>query len=217
MKIINRTLFVLLILAIPLSCILSAVNLSARLPDVYRYEFNRSEIVSEIGLGVTNDELARFFSQYMLGTLDDFQYIDEKRERAIFGIGEAVFMGRLRSLLNLSALCLAGLLCFIVFVYWFLLRQDRKEAVRFAYRAGAVLYAGLVASAAVLLYGKEQSLQVFDRFLLYKFEETDVLPQILPSAILFEIAVAAAVLSLIALLVGYSITKRLTRVVGMFY
>jgi hypothetical protein len=217
MKIINRTLFVLLILAIPLSCILSAVNLSARLPDVYRYEFNRSEIVSEMGLGVTNDELARFFSQYMLGTLDDFQYIDEKRERAIFGIGEAVFMGRLRSLLNLSALCLAGMLCFIVFVYWFLLRQDRKEAVRFAYRAGMVLYACLAAVIAFLLYKWDLIVRVFDRFLLYKFEESDVVPQLLPPAILLEIAAVAAVLSLIVLLAGYSITKRLTRVVGMFY
>jgi hypothetical protein len=217
MKIINRTLFVLLIWAIPLSCILAAVNLSARLPDVYRYELNRSEIVSEMELGVTNDELARFFSQYMLGTLDDFQYIDERRQRAIFGIGEAVFMGRLRSLMNMSALCLAATLCFAAFTYWFLLRQDRKEAVRFAYRAGMVLYAGLVAAVAALLYKREWSIHLFDRFLLYKFEETDVLPQVLPSVILPEIATAAAVLSLIMLLIGYSITKRMTRVVGMFY
>jgi hypothetical protein len=217
MKVINRTLFVLLILAIPLSCILAAVNVSARLPDVYRYELNRSEIISEMGLGVTKDELARFFSQYMLGTLDDFQYIDEKRERAIFGIGEAVFMGRLRSLLNMSALCLTGMLCFIVFTYWFLLRQDRKEAVRFAYRAGMVLYAGLAALIAALLYKREWITSAFDRFLLYEFEETDALPQFLPSVILSEIAVVAAVLSLILLLAGHSITKKLTRVAGMFY
>jgi hypothetical protein len=196
---------------------LAAVNLSARLPDVYRYEFNRSEIISEIGLGVTKDELARFFSQYMLGTLDDFQYIDEKRERAIFGIGEAVFMGRLRSLLNLSVLCLAGMICLITFTYWFLLRQDRKEAVRFAYRAGMVLYAGFAAVIAFLLYKWDLIARAFDRFLLYKFEESDVVPQLLPSAILFEIAAVAAVLSLNSLLAGYSITKRLTRVVGMFY
>jgi hypothetical protein len=217
MKIINRTLFALLILAIPLSPMLAAVNLSARLPDVYRYEFNRSEIIGDLGLGVTNDELARFISQYMLGILEDFQYTDVKRERPIFGIGEAVFMGRLRSLLNLSLLCFAGLFCFIVFTYWFLLRQDRKEAVRFAYRAGMVLYAGLAGGVAFLLCKRELITHSLDRFLLYKFEETDVVPQILPPVILFEIAVVAAVVSLIALFVGYSITKRLTRVVGMFY
>jgi hypothetical protein len=217
MKIINRTLFALLILTIPLICILAAVNVGARLPDVYRYEFNRSEIIGEMGLGVTSDELARFFSQYMIGTLDDFQYTDVKRERPIFGIGEAVFMGRLRSLLNLSLLCLAGMVCFALFVYWFLLRQGRKEAVRFAYKAGMVLYAGLVLGAAFLLYRWESFMHVFDRFLLYKFEETDIVPQLLPSVIVLENAVVAAGLSLILLLVGYSVTKRLTRVVGMFY
>ncbi|MDR2132420.1 MAG: DUF1461 domain-containing protein [Clostridiales Family XIII bacterium] len=217
MKIINRTLFALLILAIPLSSILAAVNLSARLPDVYRYEFNRSEIVNEMGLGVTNDELARFFSQYMRGTLKDFQYTDVKRERPIFGIGEAVFMDRLRGLLNMSLAALIVLLGFIAFTYWFLLWQDRKEAVRFAYRMGMSLYAILVAGTLILLYAQNAALHAFDRFFLYQFEETDIVPQLLPPAILFEIAIASAVISLIVLLAGYSVTKRLTRVVGMFY
>jgi hypothetical protein len=217
MKIINRTLFALLILAVPLTCILAAVNLSARLPDVYRYEFNRSEIIDEIGLGVTNDELAQFFSQYMLGRLDDFQYTDAKRERPIFGTGEAVFMGQLRELLNRSLFCLIGAVCFILFAYWFLLRRDRKEAVRFAYRAGMALYALIAAGIAFLLYNKTLLADAFDGFFLYKFEETDIVPQLLPPVILLENAVAAAVLSLVLLLAGYSVTKKLTRVVGMFY
>jgi hypothetical protein len=217
MKIINRTLFALLILAVPLTCILAAVNLSARLPDIYRYEFNRSEIVAEMGLGVTNDELAQFFSHYMLGRLDDFQYTDVKRERPIFGIGEAVFMGQLRELLNRSLHCLIGMVCFILFTYRFLLRRDRKEAVRFAYRAGMALYALIAAGIAVALYRKDWLTDVFDEFFLYKFEETDIVPQLLPPEILFENAAVAAVISLIILLAGYSATKRLTRVVGMFY
>jgi hypothetical protein len=217
MKIINRTLFALLILAVPLTCILAAVNLSARLPDIYRYEFNRSEIIAEIGLGVTNDELAQFFSHYMLGSLDDFQYTDVKRERPIFGIGEAVFMGQLRELLNRSLYGLAGMVCLILFTYWFLLRRDRKEAVRIAYRAGMVLYVLIAAGIAFMLYKKDLLTDVLDGFFLYKFEETDIVPQLLPPVILLENAAVAAVISLIILLAGYSITKRLTRVVGMFY
>jgi hypothetical protein len=217
MKIINRTLFGLLILAIPLTCILTAVNLSARLPDVYRYEFNRSEIVNEMGLGVTNDELARFFSQYMLGKLDDFQYTDVKRDRPIFGIGEAVFMDRLRSLLNMSLVCLMCAVFLILFTYVFLLRQNRKEAVRLAYKAGAVLYAVTVAVIAFLLYTHRFPANVLDDFFLYKFEETDVISQLLPSTIILENAFVSVAISLIMLLIGYSFTKRLTRTVGMFY
>jgi hypothetical protein len=193
------------------------VNLSARLPDIYRYEFNRSEIISEIGLGVTSDELARFFSQYMLGTLDDFQYTDVKRDRPIFGIGEAVFMDRLRNLLNMSLLCLVAMICFILFAYWFLLRQDRKEAVRIAYKAGAVFYAITVAAAVFLIYGRDLPERAIDSFFLYKFEETDVVPQLLPPVIVLENAFVSVGISFVILLAGYSITKRLTRVVGMFY
>jgi hypothetical protein len=217
MKFINRILFGLLILAIPLTCILTAGNLSARLPDVYRYEFNRSEIINDLGLGVTSDELARFFSQYMLGTLDDFQYTDVKRERPIFGIGEAVFMDRLRSLMNTSLFFLAGMVVIVLFTYWFLLRQGRKEAIRIAYKAGAVLYAIMAAATAFLLYSHKFPANLLDDFFLYKFEETDVVPQLLPPVIILENALVSAVISLIMLLIGYSVTKRLTRVTSMFY
>jgi hypothetical protein len=217
MKFINRTLFGLLILAIPLTCILAACNLSARLPDVYRYEFNRNEVVKELGLGVTNDELARFFSKYMLGTLDDFQYTDLKRERPIFGIGEAVFMDRLRNLLNMSLVCLACAVCLILFAYWFLLRQNRKEAIRIAYKAGAVIYAIVTAAMAFLLYSQRFPANLFDDFLMYEFGEADVIPRLLPPVIIWELALVSAVVSLIMMFIGYSLTKRLTRVTGMFY
>jgi hypothetical protein len=153
----------------------------------------------------------------MIGVLDDFQYTDLRRDGPIFGIGEAVFMGRLRNLLNMSLLCLAGASCFILFTYWFLLRQDRKEAVRLAYKAGACLYAVMAAGIAFLIFDREIMEGALDGFFLYEFEETDVVPQLLPPVIVVEIAVMAAVISLIILPVGYSITKRLTRVVGMFY
>jgi hypothetical protein len=170
-----------------------------------------------MGLGVTSDELARFFSQYMLGALDDFQYTDIKRDRPIFGIGEAVFMDRLRNLLNMSLFCLIVMICFILFAYWFLLRQDRKEAVSIAYRAGSVLYVLMAAGIAFLLYNRDLPERMLGSFFLYKFEETDVVPQLLPSVIVLENAFVSAGISLIILLAGYSITKRLTRVVGMFY
>jgi hypothetical protein len=217
MKLINRTLFGLLILAIPLTCILTAGNLSARLPDVYRYEFNRSEVINDLGLSVTSDELARFFSKYMTGTLDDFQYTDVKRDRPIFGIGEGVFMDRLRSLMNISLIFLAGTVAIVFFTYWFLLRQGRKEAIRIAYKAGAVLYAVIAAATAFLLYSHTFPANLPDDFFLYTFEETDVVPQLLPPVIILEHALVSAALSLIMLLIGYSVTKRLTRVTSMFY
>jgi hypothetical protein len=153
----------------------------------------------------------------MLGTLDDFQYTDVKRDRPIFGIGEAVFMDRLRTLMNLSLVCLVCAVFVVLFSYWFLLRQGRKEAIRIAYKAGTVLYAVMAAATAFLLYSRKFPANLPDDFFLYEFGETDVVPQLLPPVILLENALVSALVSLIMLLIGYSVTKRLTKVTGMFY
>jgi hypothetical protein len=219
MKIVNRTLFVLLILSIPLVCILTALNISARVPDLYRYDFNRSQVVKDIGLDVSNDDLADFFSEYMFGTLKDFQYTAyyTGRERPIFGMGEGVIMDQIRSLLNLSVKLLCTMAALILFACWFLLRQGRKEAVRYAYYAGVGLYVLIVAGMIAAAWESSLLVKLFGEFFLYHFDESDLVPQILTPAIFMENAVVAAFISFIMLIAGFSIIKRLTRPDRMFY
>ncbi|MDR3295473.1 MAG: DUF1461 domain-containing protein [Clostridiales Family XIII bacterium] len=218
MKIINRSLFVLLILVLPVICILAAANLTFRLPDVYRYEFSRSEVTKEIGLDLSQDELADFFSAYMFGD-GDFQktawYMG--RERPVFGRGEGTVMGQFRNLLNLSARVLAAAFLLALFSFWFLLRQDKKEALRIAWRAASVLYAACIVALFALFSFEELHTQLYEWYFVYSFDEADILPLLLSRAFFLENAVVVTVLSLIILAVGYSVTKRLTRPDRMFY
>jgi hypothetical protein len=220
MKIINRAFFALLILFIPLTCVLAAVNVTFRLPDIYRYEFDRSGVIKEIGLsGLSSDELADFFSKYMTGRIDEFQFSSYYmgRERPLFGIGESAAMESFRALLNESAVYAAVMLTAVLLIYAFLLKQGRKEAVRYAYRAGIVLYALLQAGAAAVAFKPGLREMLTDNFFSYRCGETDMLSQLLPPAFLIENGVVALLISLLILGCGYSGTKRVTRPDRMFY
>ncbi|MDR0570639.1 MAG: hypothetical protein LBG71_05415 [Clostridiales Family XIII bacterium] len=220
MKFLNRLIFAILILLIPVVCILAAANVSFRIADVYRFELNRSGVMKEINLDETTDNLARFFSNYMLGKLDNFQYTANYmgRERPVFGVGEGAAMSRFRNLLNMSlaALAASALLAFLAFCV--LLWQKKKEAVRVAYNAGTALYALASAAllAAIVLDGPREEL--FGRLSVYRFEESDLLPQLLPaSSFLVENYVVVVVISFILLSLGRSAVKRLTLPDRMFY
>jgi hypothetical protein len=219
MKIINRILFTFLILAIPLAAILASANVSFRLPDIYRYEFNRSGVLSEISLEVSSEKLANFFSGYMTGKLDDFQTTEfyMGRLRPIFSIGEATVMDQARTLLNRSLLAFFALLLFILCSCALLLRQDKKEAVRFAYRASFAMYLLLYAVMGAAVLVEDLRHRITASFFLYQFDEPDMLPQLLPHQFLTENLVASAVISIILMTVGYSVVKRLTRPDRMFY
>jgi hypothetical protein len=220
MKIVNRALFALLILLIPLTCMLAAANVTFRLPDIYKYELDRSGAIGAIGLSdVSSDELADFFSEYMTGGVEDFQFTAYYmgRERPLFGIGESAAMEQVRTLLDRSAGCAAAMLAALVLIYALLLKQGLKEAVRYAYRAGMVLYALLMAGITAAVFMPQLREALMGSFFSYRFAETDLLPQLLAPAFLAENEVAAGAISLIVLGFGYSVTKPLTRPDRMFY
>jgi hypothetical protein len=206
-------------LIIPLVALISAANAAFRLPDIYRYEFNRSGVLSEINLEVSSNELSEFFSDYMFGSLDDFQITGfyMGRLRPVFSIGEGTVMEQMRSLLNKSVLLLGGLLVLILFIYWFLLRQDRKEAVRIAYRAGMALYALILLGVFAVTMIEDLRQNILNSFFIYTFDESDILPQLLPFPFFIENLFIMIAISLIILTVGHSVTKRLTRPDRMFY
>ena len=94
MSIFYRILFIIIAVCIPVVCILSAFNTVFRLPDLYVYEFNRNQIASEIDLGITDEELGQFFSDFMKGKEDEFDLFAEYRDReqAVFGTVEQINM-----------------------------------------------------------------------------------------------------------------------------
>ena len=220
MKIISKILLLILVPIIPSIPIIIAANITFRIPDIYRYEMNRSGITQEINLTEPTDNLARFFSDYMLGTLDSFQYTAffMGRERPIFGIGEEAFMSQCRNVLNMSLVVLVLMAAAFLFIVWFLFWRKEKQVVRIAYYAGSVLYAITGISLIAIILIDELRGKIYTKFAVYKFEETDLLPQLLSAGPFFsENLTVIIVISLIFITFGYSIIKRLTYPDRMFY
>ena len=89
MKIGYKIILVILTVCIPFVTLITAFNVVLRMPDLYVYEFNNTEITSEIDLEMTGDELGHFFSDFMFGKQDEFKLYAEYRgrEQAVFWHG----------------------------------------------------------------------------------------------------------------------------------
>lgn len=219
MRIANRIFLILLIIIIPFTSIFAAMNLTWRLPDLYRYEFNRSEVTSEVNLSVSSDTLANFFSEYMLGKLDGFQLTAEYRgrERAVFGQGEASVMEQFRGVLNITFILLCVMFVAIILLYIYLLRNKHKEELRFAYKVGSIVYIAVMALFCIVLSIGSLREKIFDLGLAYSFGEDDILQEMLSVSFLHESLLAVTVISLILMVVGGSITWNLSKPERIFW
>jgi uncharacterized membrane protein len=188
------------------------------MPDLYKYEFDKSEITEEIGLNLSNDDLADFFSKYMFGTLRDFQLTAELqgREKPVFGIGEIAVMSRLRSSLNQVFFVLCAMLAMTLFVYGFSLRKNLKEELRQAYKRGVIFYICFVVACCIMFYAGNIREQIFYRMFFYTFQPDDILPALLLGSFVNLNIITAVAVSAIILAVGASVTWRLTKPDLMF-
>lgn|GEM_PF-1900515 len=144
MKVIRRILAGLLIVIIPCIAIGISANILTRLPDVYAFQFTKSQITEEIELTAKPAELAALFSSYLQGKIPDFELVSEYqgREQQIFTMREQIGMEKVKQHLNWLLLIVMLLISLsIILIYW-LIRRGEKELIRTAYKY-AVLFLGI--------------------------------------------------------------------------
>ena len=219
MKVLNRIVFTLLIFTIPFTAVFIAANVTFRLPDVYKFELSRTEVLGELEVNESEDRVAEFISSYMLDKEDSFQMQAEYKDkiRNIFSPGEGEFMATSKSYLDISFIALCLMLVFIIFAYWFLRKQKRKTAIRFAYKGGWIVYIifGLAATVTLALDRVRNWMMGFA--FKYEFTDSDLLPQFFGRPFALESVAAIVIISLIILLAGMSITWRLTKPERIFW
>ena len=101
-------------------------------PDVYVYEFNSKQIASEISLGITDDELGQFFSDYMKGSKEEFYLVAEYRDReqSVFGTEEQINMENARRLLDNTLYIFGGAAILMLASYSIFLARKRKLEIK---------------------------------------------------------------------------------------
>ena len=151
MRLLNKLLILLVILMIPLVSISASVNIITRMPDIYAYEFTRTQIMEKIGLDADADELSGLFSDYLTGSASEFQITAEYqgREKDVFSPEDQIGMQNVRKVLNagLAAAIAMGVLSAAI-VYYFI-RLGHKERVRTAFRISVALFIALWLAAVV--------------------------------------------------------------------
>lgn len=219
MKVIYRVLLIVVAVCVPVVSLLSALNIVFRLPDLYIYQFNNNQIASQVDLGITDEELGRFFSDFMKGEKDEFDLFTEYRDReqAVFGTSEKINMDNARKLLNHSLYILGGAALLLIISYGVILARKKKYELRGAYKAGILVFIILVLLFYSLLYFDQTKSGLFDLIFINSFGVDDVLPLMLTGQ--FEV-IALTVIStagLVLLVILASVTWRLTKPRRMFW
>ena len=218
MKVVYHFFLLVLIICIPLISIFAAFNVVLRMPDLYVYEFNKTEITKEIKLNIENDELGGVFSDFMLGKNKVFQLNAEYegRELEIFSINDQKNMENLRHLLNIM-LIVMGVMFVITFIsYWILISMKNKLDIRNAFKGGVILYSSITILSFLAFYIS------FLRDIIYKFifispmKEDSVLSLMLTKHFANDCLIAGSVIAAIILIIFASITWNLTKPRRMF-
>lgn len=219
MRFFYRTLLIIIAVSIPAVCMMGAFNIVYRLPDLYAYEFNRSQVANEIDLGIKDDELGRFFSDFMKGKEEDFDLFTEYRDReqSVFGTVEKINMENARKLLNYSIYILGGAVLLAAASYSILLARKKKYELRMAFKGGIAVFTFLVA-ALFAAYALDWSRAfLYGHIFINQFGADDVLPLILTEQFARLSLVAVSAVGLVFLIILASVTWRLTKPRRMFW
>ncbi len=219
MKVFYRIIIVVIAVCIPAVSILSAFNIVFRMPDLYRFEFNRNQTASQVDLGITDDELGQFFSDFMMGKKDDFDLFTEYRDReqAVFGTVEQINMENARKQLNLTLYILGGAGILSILGYLILLMKKKKYELRTAFKGGILVFTATLVLFYFLLNTDQTRMFLYRYVFIDPFGADDVLPLMLTKQFSQLGLVAISAVSFIILLILASVTWRLTKPRRMFW
>jgi len=219
MKIFYRILFIIVAICIPVTAVFTAANIVFRMPDLYVYEFNNNQVADEIDLGISDEELGQFFSDFMIGKMEEFDLVTDYRDReqAVFGTGEQINMEHARTLLNRTLYVLGGALILTVLSYWILLAKKKKLELRIAFKAGVFVFTAMQIMIYLFFYIAQLRTFFFNKIFIVAFGADDALPLMLTGEFARLSLVASTVISLVLLIILASVTWKLTKPRRMFW
>jgi len=219
MNIFYRILFIIIAVSVPAVSIIGAFNVVFRLPDIYVYEFNRNQISDEIDLGISDEELGQFFSEFMQGKEDEFDLFTEYRDReqAVFGTVERINMENARRLLNYSLYVIGGTAFLTILSYVILLVKKKKQELRIAFKGGIFAFAIMLIIFYTVFYIEQSRAFLYRQIFINPFGADDVLPLMLTEQFAQMSLIALSIVALVILVIFTSITWRLTKPRRMFW
>jgi len=213
MKIINLILTIILVISLPVSIICLANNLTARMPDMYQYELKSTEILKDLSVEKNEDEMGQFFSEFMLGKTQKFQieYQFGDNTDNLFTHDEQNTMAKFKSISDVILITGIVALFFSLVSYFLLYKQNLKMLLRRTFSRAAMFFAaaiGIITLATLLSpLIKMQYALLFD----YELKTFLALPKLLPKSFFVHSALATVALSIIAMMLLWYFTWKITK------
>jgi len=208
----------LLIVLIPLMVMFVCNNVLLRMPDLYKYQMNSSEVLSDNMISADDEKVAELFSSYMMKKTDHFNMKEdlEYMPENLFNVTDGKVMHNVRDLLNREAAAAAALLAFIVAIYIYLYRKKEKDLILRNFNFSIAGFGVLsVINILSLVTGTLRNV-FYGSILDYKFPKDDLLTAILDQSFFWRFAAASVILGLVMMAVFLYITYSIAGRNNMF-
>ena len=140
---------------LPISLIALAAGIVLRMPDLMAFEIDRSNILHEIGLKTTPEEVANEISDYLRHRKDvlDLTTVIARKDVPVFSFMDEVNLNRIRSLLDKTLYPSIGALAFSLALFLITWLADRKRYLKYAMRTSIVIYiCAVIVTLTLALY-----------------------------------------------------------------
>lgn len=210
MKILIKTLSVVLAVTIPVTSFCLGANIVTRMPDGYQYEFKATDALKHIDIDKNNDEMGEFISDFMIGKEAQFQLVvgDEDRFQPLFTESEMLAAANARKYMNVVAV--VGIISLVLMVTSIIMlkKYEFNREIRKEVRVGAIIYMGWMIVYLVGFYVVNKMGYSFRDVLIYVPGENDLLPQIITDELMKHLYYFTAIVSTIIMaIVGYVMYK----------
>jgi hypothetical protein len=207
-----RILAPILIVSIPLSVLLVVDNGVMRLPDLYKYHFLSSEILSERMVAADEDDVAQLMSDYLLHQTNQFQMKEDLdyMPADVFTKADGKMFQGLRSLLDIQAIVGICMLLLTIVLIVFILRKKERDLLLQSFYYSLPIFALIkIIEIAMMMFGPIRN-WVFGIPTIEGAATEDLVPALLDSAFFRTLAIAEMALSLVLLAVIYYIILNLS-------
>ncbi len=214
----QKLVMIALAVVVPVCSIFGAVNILFRIPDFYRYEFDRAEVTNSLDLGIDSTVLGSFFSKFMLHSESSFSLIAEFEgtKRELFNQAEAALVGNFRVLLDVLLIFAIAALLITIFLIAIMQFNKMAKALRRALNIGLVIYVAAIAALAVYFNVYSGDVALKNSLLDGSFKGDDLLQQMFDERFTLDATVVIVVISFIIMMIVRYIVWRMTAQKGVF-
>ena len=175
---------VLLIFFIPIMIFCFANNIVLRMPDAYQFSFKSTEILRENGIDVSEDNMGKFISSYMLYRQEEFQLredqeLEDIEGEFIFTRNDQIAAESIRTVLNVLLAVGVIFLIYNVITYILFIKNGFKAILRNHFRISLIVL-GILMILPIVAYNIPVISDIINNFVYgITFNEADMIPIIL--------------------------------------